>query len=159
VRPPRWPFEPCRRADEQESGCGHKMPFESHPTLVSIQSSPYFGSRGNGDEGTDGFGIGGRVLDRSGGTGRGAARIGSSFMTWFLAVRTCPLFRISAGPRWLATAEKARPGTTAPRLASYMTEDRMATGDVHVSYRDAEDKWAVPHRGERRTQGGGVCAH
>jgi hypothetical protein len=73
VRPPRWPFEPCRRADEQESGCGHKMPFESHPTLVSIQSSPYFGSRGNGDEGTDGFGIGGRVLDRSGGTGRGAA--------------------------------------------------------------------------------------
>jgi hypothetical protein len=53
---------------------------------------------------------------------------GSSFMTWFLA--------------------------TAPGLASYMTADRMATGDVHVTYRDAEDKRAVPRRGERRTQGG-----
>jgi hypothetical protein len=29
-----------------------------------------------------------------------------------------------------------------------MTEGRMATGDVHVTYRDVEDKWAVPPRGD-----------
>lgn len=33
----------------------------------------------------------------------------------------------------------------------------MATGDVHLTYRDAEDKWAVPPRGDGGHKAGEVA--